>query len=229
MGIKVAFNDLIGPYGSKMESSAEMMGFLRSKELYWNQVKELRRKPIQLSEIMNDLGYSMKDLRKLDPEFASEIDGVGWGVEDDDHIDFGLASKINTEALDRDLRHILLEFNCDFKHEKKRCYFWKVFKYHVDANQISLKGWVDWCNELYKIQHGKPRPKNKIFVDPDMTVATVKGRIWNKDQIEKWLNDHGYSWTMTVETKYQWEVTDPDSVILIDSDAEVEARKQKTA
>lgn len=114
--------------------------------------------------------------------------------------------------------------------EKKRCYFWRVYKYHVGASQISLKGWIDWCNELYQIQHSKPRPKtNRIFIDPAMTVATVKARIWNKDRIEQWLNQHGYSWTVTVETKYQWEVENPNEVIFVDSDAEVEARMKNPA
>ena len=90
-----------------------------------------------------------------------------------------------------------------------------------------MKGWVDWCNELYEIQHGKPRPKNnRIFINPDIKEATVKGRFWNKDKIENWLNDHGYKWTLTEETKYQWKVTDPDSVILVDSDEELRSRRK---
>ena len=108
---------------------------------------------------------------------------------------------------------------------RKRCYFWRQYKYHVNANDISLKGWVVWCDELYEIQHGKKRPKkNKIFVNPDMQIATVKARVWNKDRIEKWLTDHGYNWTRTEEVKYQFPVTEGDGVVLIDSDAEVLAK-----
>lgn len=111
--------------------------------------------------------------------------------------------------------------------EKKRCYFWKQYKYFVNIESISLKGWVDWCNELYQIQHGKPRPKNnKIFINPDMRVATVKGRFWNRDKIEDWLNRHGYKWSMTMETKYQYPFDNEDDVILVDSDAELMARQK---
>ena len=103
--------------------------------------------------------------------------------------------------------------------EKRRCYFWKQWKYYVPVEQISLKGWIEWCNELYVIQHKKRRPKNsKLFVDPRMTRAIVKARVWNKDQIEKWLNDHGYEWTMTVETKYQFPFQDESEVILVNAD-----------
>lgn len=103
---------------------------------------------------------------------------------------------------------------------KRRCYYWKQWKFFVDANQITLKGWVQWCDELYYIQHGKHRPKNnKIFVDPGMERAMVKARIWNRDQIEKWLTDHGYKWTVTVETRYQFPFQDENEVQLIDADA----------
>ena len=89
----------------------------------------------------------------------------------------------------------------------------------MPVEQISLKGWIEWCNELYIIQHKKRRPKNsKLFVDPRMTRAIVKARVWNKDQIEKWLNDHGYEWTMTVETKYQFPFQDESEVILVNAD-----------
>lgn len=114
--------------------------------------------------------------------------------------------------------------------EKKRCYFWKVYKYHVPAEEITLKGWVEWCNELYQIQHNRPRPKNnRIFVSPNMEVATVKARFWNRFKIEKWLSDHGYNWTMTVETKYQYPVENTEEVELIDSDEELMARRKKGA
>ena len=104
--------------------------------------------------------------------------------------------------------------------EKKPCYFWRQYRYHVDPDAITLKGWIQWCNELYKIQHGKPRSKaNKIFVPDNLKDCTVKARIWNKDQIEKWLTDHGYEWYVTVETKYQFPFDDENEVWLIDSDA----------
>ena len=104
--------------------------------------------------------------------------------------------------------------------ERRRCYYWKQWKFFVDADQITLKGWVRWCDDLYRIQHGKRRPKtNRIFVDPDMKQAIVKARIWNRDQIEKWLNDQGYRWTVTVETRYQFPFTHESSVELIDADA----------
>lgn len=103
---------------------------------------------------------------------------------------------------------------------KPRCYYWKQWKFFVDADQITLKGWVKWCDELYYIQHGKHRPKNnKIFVNPDMDRAVVKARIWNRARIEKWLDDHGYKWTVTVETRYQFPFHDSSEVDLVDADA----------
>ena len=114
------------------------------------------------------------------------------------------------------------------KNAKKPCYFWKQYKYSVDARDITLKGWVDWCNELYMIQHGRPRPRNnRIFINPDMETAIVKGRFWNKDKIEKWLDDHGYKWTMDIETRYQFPFESEDEVLLIDSDAELMARNTR--
>ncbi len=102
---------------------------------------------------------------------------------------------------------------------KRRCYYWRVWKYSVDSSTISLKGWITWCNELYRIQHNKPRPKNnKIFINPDMKDAIVKARSWNKDRIEEWLTSHGYSWTVTMETKYQFAFSSSDEVELVDAD-----------
>lgn len=101
----------------------------------------------------------------------------------------------------------------------KKCYFWRLYKYFVDVDQISLLGWVEWCNELYAIQHRKPRPeKNKIFIPSDLKTAMVKARCWNKDEVEKWLNDHGYRWTRVVETRYQFPFDKREDVELIDSD-----------
>lgn len=106
--------------------------------------------------------------------------------------------------------------------KKRRCYFWKQWKYYVSMNDITVKGWIEWCNELYAIQHKKRRPNNnKIFINPEIDRAMVKARVWNKDRIEKWLNDHGYKWTMTVETKYQFPFEHEDDVILVDADAEI--------
>lgn len=104
--------------------------------------------------------------------------------------------------------------------KKKPCYFWRLYKYYVDANQITLKGWIDWCNELYEIQHGKKRT-GKIFVNPVMRKAMVKGHSWNKDRIEAWLTNHGYSWTMEEEIHYQFPFNNLDEVELIDSDARI--------
>lgn len=112
--------------------------------------------------------------------------------------------------------------------KKRRCYYWKQWKYFVDAKDISLKGWIEWCDELYFIQHKKRRPaSNHIFVNPDMDRAMVKARIWNKDKIEKWLNDHGYKWTMTVETRYQFPFENENEVILVDADANVKSQHKQ--
>lgn len=111
--------------------------------------------------------------------------------------------------------------------EIKRCYFWKVYRYSVPVEQITLKGWITWCNELYEIQHGKKR-EGKIFVDSEMKYAVVKGRIWNKDRIEQWLTEHGYSWTCKVDTKYQFNTTGMENVVYINVDDEIE-RRQKGA
>ena len=115
--------------------------------------------------------------------------------------------------------------------EKKPCYFWKQYRYHVNVDEITLKGWIEWCNDMWKLQHrGQPRPADhKIFVNPTMEVATVKARFWNKGQIERWLTDHGYHWTMDVETRYQFPFENEDDVILIDSDKELVKRKKKSA
>lgn len=200
----------------------EFTGFyLKSKETYWNQFKEACKDEVRLSDIMNDLGYDMETMHKLMPDIAGKINLGYWTASPEDVIDFGVSFD--------ETGNFVLNFNCNMKEhvpDKKRCYFWKVYKYHVDISQITLKGWVDWCNELYQIQHGKPRPKNnRIFINPDMTTASVKGRFWNKDRIEKWLNEHGYSWTQTIETKYQYHFDNPEDVELVDSDAELKARR----
>jgi hypothetical protein len=201
--------------------------FLRCKEVYWNQFKLESGEPVMLSTVMEDIGYNVADVAVMSFELYEQIKRGYWSEEIDDLIDFGMTFD--------EQGHFLLNFNCKLKEpeqvkepqqEKKPCYFWKQYKYHVDISQITLKGWVEWCNELYEIQHGKPRPKNnRIFINPEMAVATVKGRFWNKDKIEKWLNDHGYKWTRTVETKYQFHFDNPDSVNLIDSDEELRNKK----
>ena len=220
MGIKMAFDS---------EANALCQGkgpeftgmYLKEKEIYWNHFKAARGDEVKLSDVVNDLGYDMGTMRIVMPEIADKIDLGYWSDDIDSYIDFGVSFDENG--------NFMLNFNCDMKEhvpEKKRCYFWKVYKYHVNISQITLKGWVDWCNELYQIQHGKPRPKNnRIFISPEMTTATVKGRFWNKDRIEKWLTDHGYSWTQTIETKYQYHFDNPEKVELIDSDAELKARR----
>lgn len=109
--------------------------------------------------------------------------------------------------------------------KKQSCYFWKIYKYYVPVEQITLKGWVTWCNELYKIRHGHTRP-GRIFIDPNMKRAMVKGRIWDREKIEKWLTDHGYSWTCTVETKYQYDYTNVENCVLIDADEDFLNKKE---
>lgn len=202
--------------------------FLKSKETWWNQFCASSGEVIKLPDVLTDLGFNADKMCEDVPEIRFGF----WDPKSEDFtgIDFGMT--FNDEG------DFILDFNCDYNiveipvpnatsaEEKKRCYFWKVYKYSVDISEITLKGWVDWCNELYQIQHGKPRPKNnRIFINPDMTTAMVKGRFWNKDRIEKWLTDHGYSWTQTVETKYQWPVKDTDDVELVDSDAELMASR----
>ena len=220
MGIKIAFDSETNPncHGKGPEFTGL---YLKSKETYWNQFKIACGDEVKLSDVVSDLGYDMATMDKLMPDIAEKVDRGYWTSDPADIIDFGVSFDENG--------NFMLNFNCNMKEpvpDKKRCYFWKVYKYHVDISEITLRGWVDWCNELYQIQHGKPRPKNnRIFISPDMTMATVKGRFWNKDRIEKWLTDHGYSWTQTVETKYQFAVKDTDDVELIDSDAELKARK----
>ena len=220
MGIKMAFDSEANPIcrGTGPEYTR---CYLKSKETYWNQFKIACGDEVKLSDVVSDLGYDMETMHKLMPDIAEKIDRGYWTSNPADIIDFGVSFDENG--------NFMLNFNCDMKEyvpEKKRCYFWKVYKYHVDISQITLRGWVDWCNELYQIQHGKPRPKNnRIFISPEMTTATVKGRFWNKDRIEKWLTDHGYSWTQTVETKYQYHFDNPDNVELVDSDAELKARR----
>ena len=110
--------------------------------------------------------------------------------------------------------------------KQKRCYFWRIYRYSVPVEQITLKGWIDWCNELYEIQNGRKRT-SRIFIDSGMTVATVKGRVWNRDRIEKWLNDHGYSWTLETETRYQFDTTGMDNIVYVDSDEGI-LRRQRT-
>jgi hypothetical protein len=103
---------------------------------------------------------------------------------------------------------------------KRRCYYWKQWKFYVSTDQITLKGWLDWCNELFEIQRNRPRPKkNKIFVPIDLKEACVKARVWNKDQIQKWLDDHGYTWRVEETVKYQFKVENGEDVELIDGDA----------
>ena len=222
MGFKIAFS----PDGNKNCAGTGpefTMKYLKTKEELCNEFKEATGSNVYLSSILDDLGYDKNTLARMLPRKQYAIlDRCFWSFEENDIVDFGITFNENGD--------FLLDFNCRVPEaeepEKKRCYFWKVYKYHVDISQITLRGWVDWCNELYQIQHGKPRPKNnRIFISPDMTTATVKGRFWNKDRIEKWLTDHGYSWTQTVETKYQFAVKDTDDVELIDSDAELKARK----
>lgn len=223
MGIKVAFT------GDANKNCAgkgpEFTGmFLKGKEKFWNEFKETTGLNVYLIEVLNDLGYDKNTLARMLPyEEFDKIDRGYWdGNLSEDTIDFGITFNENGA--------FLLNFNCridETRAEKKKpCYFWEVYKYHVTADQLTLKGFVDWCNELYAIQYKKPRPKNnRIFVNPDMKVATVNARFWNKDKIEKWLNDHGYQWTMTTERRYQYKFDNPEEVELIDSDAELKARK----
>lgn len=231
MGVRIAFNSEEN-FICKGKGPEFTAAYLKEKEIYWNQFKIACGDEVKLSDVVNDLGYNMETMQKNMPDIAEKISLGYWAGNDESVINFGVTFD--------ETGNFLLNFNCDMseakpkeqevsaevKTGKKRCYFWKVYKYHVDISQITLKGWVDWCNDLYKIQHGKPRPKNnRIFVSPDMVMATVKGRFWNKDRIERWLNDHGYSWTQTVETKYQYPVKEGDNVELVDSDAELKARK----
>lgn len=219
MGIKMVF-DSEANLNCRGKDPETVGAYLKSKEAYWNQFKDVCGEQIKLSLVLMDLEYDPAELAKDIPEVAS-----AYWEPTPEPIDFGMTFDENG--------HFLLNFNCKVPEvaatpapeEKKRCYFWKVYKYSVDISEITLRGWVDWCNELYKIQHGKPRPKNnRIFINPDMKVAMVKGRSWNKNKIEKWLTDHGYSWTCAVETKYQWQVKEGEDVELVDSDAELMAR-----
>ena len=226
MGIKVVFNGESNPIcqGKGPEAIAS---YLKTKEQSWNELKNICEPAVELSAVLSDLGYDIDAMDSLMPEIAKDIHRGYW--TSDDEVDFGLT--FNEDGA------FLLNFNCRMRDpervifpDKKRCYFWRVYKYHVDISQITLRGWVDWCNELYEIQHGKKRPKNnRIFINPDMTIATVKARSWNKDRIEKWLSDHGYQWTQTVDTKYQWAIDNPDDVILVDSDEELKKRIHKPA
>lgn len=189
--------------------------YLAQKQRNWIWLKEELGRRVSLSEVLLDFGYDLKEVYKNHPEAQYGY----WDEGSDNHL------YINY-SFDSEGRY-LLEFNCEMEEpKKKRCYFWRIYKYHVSVDQISLSGWVEWCDELFRLQHGKPRPKNnKIFVNPDMKEAIVKARVWNKDQIEKWLNDHGYRWTYTTEVKYQYAFKNADEVELVDSDAEVMARK----
>ena len=210
MGIKISFD---------AETNRECAGrgpeyaeaYFLNKARYWNDMHAARNDVIELPEILSDLGYNVTELRKRHPE----IMGGYW---DEGDIVFNVS--FDQEGL------FLLDFNCKTREipeesKKKRCYFWRIYKYHVSVDQISLSGWVEWCEELFRLQHGKPRPRNnKIFVNPDMKEAIVKARVWNKGQIEKWLNDHGYRWTYTTEIKYQYAFKNADDVELVDSDAE---------
>ena len=196
--------------------------FLQSKEAYWNQFKLESGEEVLLSTILDDLGYNVDSMSTMNPKLFNQIKYGYWSAEVDDLIDFGITFD--------EQGHFLLAFNCKMKEpepaQKKPCYYWKQYKYCVDISQITIKGWVEWCNELYEIQHNHPRPKNnRIFISPDMEVATVKARFWNKDKVEKWLNDHGYKWTLQEETKYQFRFDDPESVTLIDSDAVLKDRR----
>ena len=232
MGIRIAF-DSEAHFLCKGKGPEFTSAYLKNRESYWQQQFQVECwEVVPLTDVLKDIGYDMDELHKSAPDIANSAELGYWENGVTEPIDFGISFDQNG--------NFLLNFNCDVaeakpkeaetpaepKTGKKRCYFWKVYKYHVDISQITLKGWVDWCNDLYKIQHGKPRPKNnRIFVSPDMVMATVKGRFWNKDRIERWLNDHGYSWTQTVETKYQYPVKEGDDVELVDSDAELKARK----
>lgn len=234
MGIKIAFNGDVNKITKGKEPGFALM-FLTSKMNYWNDFKLMSAKPVLLSTILEDLGYNLNKM--TDKSFVEYIRRGYWSEDEADTIDFGIMNDDNHPAIQGENSHFMLNFNCKVKDdekaadsEKKRCYFWKIYQYHVDVSQITMKGWVEWCNELYQIQHNKPRPKdNRIYINPDMEVATVKGRIWNKDKIEKWLDDHGYRWTQTVVTKYQWPITDENDVILVDSDVEIIAKMQESA
>ena len=230
MGVKVAFIGESNRFckGKGVGYTGE---FLRLKEQFWNSNLQLNAyEPVLLSTVLDDLGYNVEEMMKLMPYMEESIRNGAW--TNGDVIDFGMTFDQNG--------HFLLNFNCKMiegannmetmksQDNKKRCYYWKTYKYHVSADQISLKGWAEWCNELFQIQHNTPRPQNKrIYINPNMDTATVKARFWNKDKIEKWLNDHGYKWTMTSETTYQFPFANPDEVELIDSDAELKARHRK--
>lgn len=112
--------------------------------------------------------------------------------------------------------------------QKPLCFYWKQWKFVVPIDQITLKGWIEWQTELYALQHRKARPKgNRIYIDTRLDKAVAKARFWNKDAIEKWLNDHGYTYTMTVETRYQFPFNDENEVRLMDADAKVRADNAK--
>lgn len=210
MGIRFEFNSEANPNCKGM--GPEFTGlYLKSKESYWNQFKQAYGNELRLADVLRDLGCDI---------ITKEMECGYWPVENS-NIDFGITFDENGS--------FLLNFNCDLREpepkKKKPCYFWNLYKYHVTADQLTLRGFIDWCNELYAIQYKKQRPKNnRIFVNPDLKVVTVNARFWNKDAIEKWLNDHGYKWTVTVETRYQYRFDNPDEVELIDSDAALKAR-----
>lgn len=230
MGIKVAFSG-----DANLNCSGKgpefTMAYLKSKEHFWNEFMATTGTDVYLESVLKDLDYDKNTLARMLPydDFNNLLCGY-WSANDHDAVDFGVSFNEGGD--------FLLNFNCRVDEErlakihedsvpkKKPCYFWNVYKYHVDTDQLTLKGFIEWCNELYAIQYKKPRPKNnRIFVNPDMKIVTVNARFWNKDKIEKWLNDHGYTWTKTVEKRYQYHFDNPDDVELIDSDAELKARQ----
>lgn len=210
--------------------------FLQGKQKFWNDWREITKKPVTLFAVLNDMGFDFTD-KNLN---MADIHRHCWTADSEKPIDFGLDAPINRNAWDGATTLVVLNFNCDAEIQtdicpsaelamekkesgscviKPRCYFWKQWKYHVSIDQITLPGWIQWCNELFQLQHGKPRPKNNhVFVNNDMTEATVKARVWNKARIEKWLKDKGYNYTVTCEMKYQFPFEKENDVILVDAD-----------
>lgn len=222
--VKLVFNEASNWY-QKGDSSELSHAFLKMKEEWWNQFHRAHPSIIRLTKVIDDLGYSLSSIRMEDPDLADQIERGYWeeNPDSDSRIDFGIT--FNEDG------YFVLNFNCELsekKPEKKRCYFWKIYKYTVPIEQITLKGWIQWCTELYEIQHGKPRPEGqRLFLNPGMESVSVKARFWNWKRIENWLKDHGYVWTQTVETKFQYPVENPDEVIFVDSDAELANRNKR--
>lgn len=225
-----------------------MMIFLKNKEHFWNEWRMVSHKPVTLYAVLDDLQIDMQD-SNLAP-YLDEIRKSCWTANGQLPIAFGLYEPINQNAWDGASNLAVLEFNCDGEIAnadeiapydtnrviegktsscviKPRCYYWKQWKFHVPVEQITLRGWIQWCNELFQLQHGKPRPKsNQIFLNADMTEATVKARVWNRARIEQWLKDHGYDYTVTCETKYQFKFENPEDVELVDADVMPDKRKR---